>query len=63
MPYIHTIRVGEKDYQIAPAIDDTSADPQKTWSAQKLTACLGDLEAALDAVLQIQTTLLGGEAQ
>lgn len=61
MPYIHTVRVGETDYTIAPAIDDTSADPEKTWSAQKLTACLGDLDAALDAVLAIQNALLGGE--
>ena len=61
MPYIHTIRVGETDYAIAPAIDDTSADPEKTWSAQKLATTLGDLDAALDAVLAIQNALLGGE--
>lgn len=61
MSYIHTIRVGETDYLLSPAIDDTSADPEKTWSAQKLTACLGDIDAALDGVLAIQNTLLGGE--
>jgi hypothetical protein len=61
MPYIHTIRVGETDYEIAPAIDDTSADPGKTWSAKKLTETLGDLESALDAALAIQETLLGGD--
>ena len=63
MPYIHTIRVGEKDYQIAPAIDDTSADPEKTWSAQKLSNTLGQLDAALDQLLTLQNTLLGGDAQ
>ena len=61
MPYIHTIRVGDEVYAIAPAIDDTSADPEKTWSAQKLAATLGDLDAALDALLAIQNALLGGE--
>lgn len=63
MPYIHTIRVGDEDYAIAPAIDDTSADPEKTWSAQKLAATLGDLDAALDALLAIQNQLLGGDSQ
>ena len=63
MLYIHTIRVGDEDYAIAPAIDDTSADPEKTWSAQKLAATLGDLDAALDALLAIQNQLLGGDSQ
>jgi len=61
MSYIHTIRVGDTEYSIAPAIDDTSADPEKTWSAQKLTACLGDMETALDGILAIQSALLGGD--
>ena len=61
MSYIHTIRVGDTDYQISPAIDDTSADPDKTWSAKKLSACLGDMDTALDAILAIQNTLLGGD--
>ena len=61
MDYIHTIRVGGIDYPIAPAIDDTSADPEKTWSAQKLAATLGDLDSALDALLAIQNALLGGD--
>lgn len=61
MDYIHTIRVGGVDYAIAPAIDDTSADPQKTWSAQKLTATLGNLDEALDTLLAIQAALLGGD--
>lgn len=63
MPYIHTIRVGDEDYAIAPAIDDASADPEKTWSAQKLDATLGNLDAALDALLAIQNQLLGGDSQ
>ena len=62
MPYIHTIRVGDVDYAIAPAIDDTSADPQKTWSAQKLSQTIGQLDAALDAVLALQNQLLGGDS-
>ena len=63
MQYIHTIRVGETDYAIAPAIDDTSADPQKTWSAQKLSQTLGQLDAALDGILALQQTYLGGDSQ
>ena len=63
MPFIHTIRVGETDYQIAPAIDDSSADPEKTWSAKKLTQTLGDLETALDALLSMQESLMGGDSQ
>lgn len=61
MNYIHTIRVGEQEYAIAPAIDDTSTDPQKTWSAQKLAAAFGDLDAALDGILAVQNALLGGD--
>lgn len=63
MNYIHTIRVGQQEYAIAPAIDDTSADPKKTWSAQKLTATLGDLDTALASLLALQDTLLGGGGQ
>lgn len=60
MNHIHTIRVGETDYAIAPAIDDSSAAADKTWSAQKLTEMLGDLDRALDRILALQETYLGG---
>ena len=60
MNYIHTIRVGETDYAISPAIDDASAAADKTWSAQKLSRTLGNIDQALDSVLALQQTYLGG---
>ena len=63
MNYIHTIRVGETEYAVGSAIDDASTAPEKTWSAQKLTALVGDLDTALDALLVIQNSLLGGDGQ
>ena len=63
MNYIHTIRVGDTDYAVGSAIDDTSAAADKTWSARKLTALVGDLDAALDALLALQNGLLGGAEQ
>lgn len=63
MNYIHTIRVGEQEYAIAPAIDDGSQAADKVWSAQKLTQTLGDLDTALEQILALQQSYLGGATQ
>ena len=65
MNYIHTIEVGGEQYRLRDlsVIDDASVAPEKTWSAQKLTALVGDLDTALDALLVIQNSLLGGDGQ
>lgn len=62
MNYIHTIRVGEQEYAIAPAIDDASADPEKTWSAQKLTQTIGDISGALTRIIATQQSYIDGGA-
>ena len=63
MNYIHTIRVGETEYAVGSAIDDASGAADKTWSAQKLSQTIGQLDAALDALLALQNSLLGGAEQ
>lgn len=65
MSFIHTIRVGEREYRLRDllVIDDESDQPEVTWSARKLTDLLGDMEQALDGILAIQQSLTGGDGQ
>ena len=62
MNQIHTIRVGETEYSIAPAIDDTSEAADRTWSAKKLAETLGMLDTALEEILALQQACLGGDS-
>ena len=61
-----TLTVNGQTYTVADPdaahIDDASAAPDKTWSAQKLSAALGDVETALDGIIAIQNELMGGES-
>lgn len=59
-----TLTVNGQTYTVADPdaahIDDSSAAPDKTWSAEKLSATLGDVETALDSIIEIQNGLIGG---
>lgn len=61
-----TLTVNGQTYTVADPdaahIDDTSTARDMTWSAQKLSATLGDVETALDGILAIQNELIGGES-
>lgn len=62
-----TLTVNGQTYTVADPdaahIDDSSAAPDKTWSAEKLSATLGDVETALDSIIEIQNDLIGGGAE
>lgn len=61
-----TLTVNGQTYTVADPdaahIDDSSTAPDKTWSAEKLSATLGDVETALDGIIAMQNELIGGES-
>lgn len=61
-----TLTVNGQTYTVADPdaahIDDSSTAADKTWSAEKLSGTLGDVETALDGILAIQNELIGGES-
>ena len=58
------LTVNGQSYEVcdpqAARIDDNALTSDKTWSAQKLSGVLGDVENALDGILNIQNVLIGG---
>ena len=51
---------GADSQEAVSAVKALILDMEKTWSAQKLTEMLGDLDRALDRILALQETYLGG---
>lgn len=42
-------------------IDDSVVSATKTWSSKKIDGLIGDTESALDAIIEIQNSLIGGD--
>ena len=61
-----TLTVNGQTYTVAVPdaahIDASSTARDKTWSAEKLSATLGDVETALDGIIAMQNELTGGES-
>lgn len=43
-----------------PGIDDENTGPKSTWSSEKIASEIGSIETALDAIIEIQNSLIGG---
>lgn len=61
MNVFKTLTVGGQTYTVAAGVDDSAVSPDTTWSSEKLSGLLGDVETALDAVIVIQNALIGGD--
>ena len=63
MKKMKILTVNGQSYEVcdpqAAKIDDNAATADKTWSSQKLSGVLGDLDATLDGILEIQNGLIG----
>lgn len=63
MKKMKILTVNGQSYEVcdpqAAKIDDDAVSADKTWSAQKLSGVLGDLDATLDGILEIQNGLIG----
>lgn len=61
-----TLTVNGQTYTVADPdaahIDDSSTARDKTWSAEKLSGTLGDVQTALDGIIAMQNELIGGES-
>ena len=64
MKKMKILTVNGQSYEVcdpqAAKIDDGAVTADKTWSAQKLSGVLGELETALNGILEIQNVLIGG---
>lgn len=64
MKKLKILTVNGQNYEIsdpqAARIDDTAVGAEKTWSSQKLSSILGNVEESMDGIIAIQNELIGG---